>query len=431
MTGATATVAERGSFALTEHRNLRFLTVFILYVAQGVPVGLFYFALPSWQAQNGASAAAVGGVLALTSLPWSLKLIAGVFMDRFAYLAMGRRRPWIIAGQGGIVAGFVALAWVNPGALDAPLLGAFAFAINLATSIQDVAVDGLAVDVIPVSEHGRANGFMFGGQAIGTAVGSWLSGTLIVSHGLPVAMLALAGVVAAILTLVLVVRERPGERLLPWMSGSAAATNLDRQLGTFREIVRTLYVSMADRVSLLVALALFVGGTSHGLMVGLLPLQGVRAFGWTDDTYANWAAQASLVAGLLGLLVFGFFTEWLGARRAFVVTMLGISLSALVFLWLLPHAQSPAALIAAIFVCIALLNLRMVAGSALAMRLCVPAVAATQFSLMMAAANLGISAGSAAIGALDRLGGIPAMLIAMGAMGLASAGVALWSRAGR
>lgn len=109
--------------ALTEHRNLLFLVVFILYVAQGLPVGLFYFALPSWQAQNGASAAAVGGVLALTSLPWSLKLINGIIMDRFAFLPMGRRRPWIIAGQGGIVAGLLALAWANPGALDAALLG--------------------------------------------------------------------------------------------------------------------------------------------------------------------------------------------------------------------------------------------------------------------------------------------------------------------
>lgn len=431
MIGHAATRVPPRSLALTEHRNLRFFVVFILYVAQGLPVGLFYFALPSWQAQNGASAAAVGGVLALTSLPWSLKLINGVFMDRFAFLPMGRRRPWIIAGQGGIVAGLLALAWVNPGALDAALLGAFAFAINFATAIQDVAVDGLAVDVIPEAEHGRANGFMFGGQGIGTALGSSLSGTLIATHGLPVAMSALAGVVGAILTLVLVVRERPGERMLPWTSGAAATENLDRQLGNFREIVRALYAAMADRPTLIVAIALFVGGLSHGLMVGLLPLQGVRALGWTDATYANWAGQASLVAGLLGVFVFGFFTEWLGARRALVVTMVAIAIAALAFLGLLPQAKGPIVLITAIFAFIALITLRMVSGSALAMRLCVPAVAATQFSLMMAAPNLGISAGSAALGTLDRLGGIPAMLIAVAAMGIASAGVALWSRAGR
>jgi PAT family beta-lactamase induction signal transducer AmpG len=381
--GHTATVAAPRSLALTEHRVLRLLAVFILYIAQGVPVGLFYFALPSWQAQSGASAAAVGGVLAMTSLPWSLKLINGVFMDRFAFLPMGRRRPWIIAGQGGIVAGLLALAWVNPDPLDAALLGAFAFVINLAT------------------------------------------------QGLPLAMLALAGVVLAILTLVLVVRERPGERLLPWTAGTTADTNLDRHLGNFRVILRTLYAAMADRPTLLVALALFLGGITQGLILGLLPLHGAHALGWTKDTYANWSAQANLVAGLLGVFVFGFFTEWLGARRSTAFTMLMTAAAALACLWLLRGSGGPAVLIAAIFAFNALITMRMVTGSALAMPLCAPAVAATQFSLMMAAPNLGISAGSAMLGTLDRLGSIPAMLIAMAVLGVASAVVAARSHAGR
>ena len=92
---SVASVAATGRLpapALTEHRILRFCVVFILYVAQGLPLGLFYYALPAWQAQNGASAAAVGAVLAMTSLPWSLKLINGVVMDRFAFLSIARRR---------------------------------------------------------------------------------------------------------------------------------------------------------------------------------------------------------------------------------------------------------------------------------------------------------------------------------------------------
>jgi PAT family beta-lactamase induction signal transducer AmpG len=431
LTDSAAILAPPAGLALSDHRSLRLFTLFVLYVAQGLPIGLFYFALPSWQAQNGATAAAVGGVLALTSLPWSLKLINGVIMDRFAFLAMGRRRPWIIAAQGSIAIGLLAMAVANPDPIDAALLGAFALAINIATSFQDVAVDGLAVDVLPMAEHGRANGFMFGGQAIGIAAGASLSGTLIAGYGLPVALLTLAGLVAAILMLVLVVRERPGERLLPWTPGAAAATNLDRQLGSFAAIVRTVYASMADRPTLLAALALFLAGATYGQMVGLLPLHGVRALGWTDDTYANWAGQANLAAGLLGVFVFGFLTEWLGARRTFMLAMGAMAIAGLAFLWLLPMAHGPTLLVAAIFLFIALDNLRTVSGSALAMRLCVPAVAATQFSLLMAVANLGISAASAGLGTLDRLGGIPAMLVALAVMGVASAGVALLARAGR
>ncbi len=419
------------SLTLTENRNLRFLVVFILYVAQGLPVGLFYYALPAWQAQNGASAAAVGGVLAMTSLPWSLKLINGIVMDRFAFLAMGRRRPWVIAGQMGIVIGLLVLAFVNPGALDAALLGAFAFSINLATTIQDVAVDGLAVDVIPANELGRANGFMFGGQAMGIAAGASLSGTLIAHQGLPVAMVALAALVAAILLIVMVVRERPGERLLPWSDGAASTTSLERQLGTFGAIFGNVFRAISERHTLVFLPALFLGGASYGLFVGLAPLFGSNRLGWTDDTYANWAGQANLAAGFAGVLLFGFVTERLGARRTFIGFHLMNALTASVMLALMPGFDGPLLLIAGIFAFTALDILRSVAGSAVAMRRCTPAVAATQFSVFMAVTNLGTSVASALLGSLDRLGGIPAMVMALIFAGLAGAAFASVAKAGR
>ena len=92
------------SFALSEHRTLRVAVLFLLYVAQGLPFGLIDYGLPAWLAQNGASAAAIGGVLAMIILPWTFKLAYGFIMDRYAFLAMGRRRPWIIVGQLGLVA---------------------------------------------------------------------------------------------------------------------------------------------------------------------------------------------------------------------------------------------------------------------------------------------------------------------------------------
>ena len=38
--------------------------------------------------------------LGLTALPWTLKLVNGFIMDRYTFLAMGRRRIWIIGAQG-------------------------------------------------------------------------------------------------------------------------------------------------------------------------------------------------------------------------------------------------------------------------------------------------------------------------------------------
>ena len=119
------------NFSLSEHRTLRFVTLFLLYVAQGLPFGLFQVAIPAWLAQNGASAGAIGAVLAMVLLPWTLKLFYCFLVDRYAFLAMGRRRPWIIANQFGIIVGLMIMAVTNPAASQASLVAAFAFAAKV------------------------------------------------------------------------------------------------------------------------------------------------------------------------------------------------------------------------------------------------------------------------------------------------------------
>ena len=264
MASAALTITARRSVALSESRNLRFFVLFLLYFAQGLPFGLIDFALPAWLAQNGASAAEIGGVLAMIILPWTFKLAYGFIMDRYAFLAMGRRRPWIIVGQIGLVAAFVAMAIANPSVDQIGVIAALAFAMGLASAFQDVAVDGLAVDILPADEIERVNGYMFGGQAIGVAAGAALSGYLIAYHGLPAAALVLAMIIAAILLLVIVVRERSCERLLPWTKGMASQRNLDLHLGAFGPIVRNLCAAMFTRQTLILVPALLaITATVH------------------------------------------------------------------------------------------------------------------------------------------------------------------------
>ena len=159
------------SLALSEHRVLRIATLFLLYIAQGLPLGFINFALPGWLAQNGASAAAIGGVLAMANLPWTFKLAYGVVMDRYAFLAMGRRRPWIMLGQLGMIGTFAVKALMDPGMTEVALVASFAFALGMGSAVQDVAVDGLAADILPENEIERVNGVMFGGQMTGIVIG--------------------------------------------------------------------------------------------------------------------------------------------------------------------------------------------------------------------------------------------------------------------
>lgn len=431
MTDIAIAMAAPRSFALSEHRNLRFVTLFLLYFAQGLPFGLIDFALPAWLAQNGASAAAIGSVLAMVILPWTFKLAYGLLMDRYAFLAMGRRRPWIIVGQFGLAVGFMAMAFANPGVHQISLIAAFAFALGLSSAVQDVAVDGLAVDILPTDEIERVNGYMFGAQAIGIAVSAALSGYLIAYFGLSAAVLTLAGMITAILILVLIVRERPGERLLPWTSGASSQRNLDLHLGAFRPIIRNLLAAMFTKHTLMLVPALVAVVAAWGIFLGLAPLFAANVLGWEKAVYSGWSGQASLVAGLAGALIFGVITARWGARRMFIATALMGAASAAAMFAFRGNWTNPAFFIAAIFMFNALVVLRGVASGSLAMRLCTPAIAATQFAVFMAILNLGRTLSSASLGWIDSLGGIPAMFIAMVVCSLTAAVFGVAAKVGR
>ena len=417
--------------ALSEHRTLRVTTLFLLYIAQGLPLGLINFALPGWLAQNGASAAAIGALLAMANLPWTFKLAYGVVMDRYAFLAMGRRRPWIIAGQLGMIGTFAVMAVMNPDAADIALVTAFAFALGMGSAIQDVAVDGLAADILPEKEIERVNGVMFGGQMAGIAVGTGLGGTLIAYQGVPTAALALAAILVMILALVVAVRERAGERLLPWTEGHATQRNLDIHLGALWPIIRNVFAAMSQRQILFLMLAFVTALSAPGILNGVKPMFATDVLGWQKDTFTTWSSQAQLLAGLPTALVFGFVAARWGARQAFIFAALMTGLCALVMLALQSQWASPAVFIGFIFATEIVRAMRLVAGGALAMRLCTPAIAATQFAVFMAVFNLGSVLGGLMLGWLDGIGGIPAMLTAAALLSFVAAGLALTAKVGR
>jgi PAT family beta-lactamase induction signal transducer AmpG len=410
---------------------LRIATLFLLYVAQGLPLGFINFALPGWLAQNGASAAAVGGVLAMANLPWTFKLAYGVVMDRYAFLAMGRRRPWIMLGQLGMVGTLAVMALMNPGVADVVLVTSFAFALGMGSAIQDVAVDGLAADILPEKEIERVNGVMFGGQMTGIAIGTGLGGTLIAFQGVPAAALALAAILFAILALVVAVREREGERLLPWMAGRATQRNLDIHLGALWPIIRDVFKAMSRHQIVLLAAAFVVAMMGPGILNGVKPLFAADVLGWEKDTFTNWSSQAQLLAGLPAALLFGFAAAHWGARRAYITGAVLTGACALAMLALQSHWSNPAVFIGLIFVSEIIRALRLVAGGALSMRLCTPAIAATQFAVFMAILNLGGVFGGLMLGWLDGIGGIPAMLAVAALFSLAGAGLTSAAKVGR
>lgn len=401
---------------------MRFIFVFSAYMAQGLPLGLFFYAIPAWLAANDTSALAIGGYISLTSLPWTLKFVNGFIMDRFTYLAMGKRRAWVISAQTIMLAGLVLGAVISPGVTDIAILAAISFAINVATTFQDVAIDGLAVDLIPDEERPRANGLMFGGQAVGIALGAALSGAAISSFGLSAAFALVALLVSAILILVIVSRERPGERLLPWTAGAPSEAAKNQKVEAWFPLLKSVWGAMWRRDSFLLSGAVMMNGVAFGLFLAVGPLIATNVGGWSDTGYSSLVGLSSLVAGLCGVVVFGVLVDKVGVRFGGVSGFLGLSVVALAMIILQPQWAQSWTIIGLVFA-FGLLDIYLkVSTCSTAMRLCDVKVAATQFTLYMALANLGMTLAGLMTGPLDRLGGMPALLMAMSVAGLLGAG---------
>lgn len=406
---------------LSESRPLRLLTLFVLYVAQGVPIGLFWFAIPAWMAAHGADAGDVGYVLGLTALPWTLKLVNGFIMDRYTFLAMGRRRIWIIGAQAVMILLLIGCAAVGPEVKDVLLLGIAGFAVNVATAFQDVAVDGLAVDIMEEEERARASGMMFGGQSIGMAASTALAGVLIGRFGPSAAYLFSAGFISLITLYVLVLRERPGERLVPWGAGEAHARNRDLHLGAWRPILGATFVAMIRPVSLLWIPVLLVRGTHYGVFTGVTPLIGTGEVGWSEAQVTGVVGTAQLVSGLLGMTLGGWLGDRFGAKKSTIAMFLAFMVMSAVMWFSVGQWGSPGYFTAFVYVWLTLNIFITVVSLPISMRLCDPRVAATQFTLYMATNNLGISLGAWVLGFGEALGGLPSMfalVFALHAVGL-------------
>jgi PAT family beta-lactamase induction signal transducer AmpG len=366
-----------------------------MYFAQGIPYGLMNIAVPAWLASQGVGAGQIASFLAVIILPWAFKLLSGPLMDRYQFPPMGRRRPWVLGAQLGMTLSFFSLVLVDNPAEQVGLLTLLGLFINVFAATQDVAVDGMAIDVTPVDEQGRLNGFMVFGKAIGWGITSAVTGTLLVTFGLGVTAVAAAAVQAVVLLGFMMTMERRGERRLPWSSGDAVA---ERRAGqSFAKVVQGLNTVLWTRVSLILMTIMlfdgFIGGYGHALM----PIAAIKLFGYTTPQWSQLVAAMGL-AGAAVALVLGPMIDRFGAKRMLILTISLVALHAFLlaetqYLW--ENATYVKVMLAA---WVLLGPVTMVCMIALAMTICSSATSATQFAIYMSLANLGSSAGSKTYG---------------------------------
>lgn len=380
-----------GPLTLASSERLRYATGSIMYFAQGIPQGLLAISIPVWLASQGVSAGDIGSYLAVIVLPWAFKLVTGPLMDRYEFLPMGRRRPWVLGAQLGLAISLLALMLIERPAEQVGLLMLIGMLINSFAATQDVAVDGMSIDLTPVREQGRLNAFMSFGKTIGWAATAAVTGVLLTNFGLATTALVASAVAALSLLVMLFVLEREGERTLPWTKGAAATVH--RADTSFRAVFKELNKVLWIRTSLIVMAIMFFDGLVYGYGQALMPIAAVKLFGYTTAQWSQLVATMGLLGAVLALSI-GPLIDRMGAKRMMLLAASMLCIHALLIAQTQHLWQNSLYVRAMLSIWVMMLPVVMVTALALAMAICKSVNSATQFAIYMSVANLGHSAGS-------------------------------------
>jgi len=376
---------------LSHSPKTRYATGALAYFAQGIPMGLLHIALPAWLAVEGVSATAIAGFLGVIMLPWAFKLLVGPLMDHFEFLPMGKRRPWVLGAQFGMVISLLSLAFLDDPVAQFSLLTAIGFTINAFTATQDVAVDGMSIDLVPVEEEGRLNAFMSFGKSVGWAATSAVTGTLLVMFGMKLTAVVCAAAAALIFVYLVMVRERHTERLLPWSKGEASPKN--EPPPAFRKVFSDLNHVLWLRASLIIMLIMFIDGIVSGYGRAMMPIAAIQVFDFTTPRWSELNAIMGLVGAVVALIL-GPVIDKVGAKSVMGLTIFLTGLHAFTLAGTQELWGNSTYVLVMMSAWIMLLPVIMVCALALAMSICSSGESATQFAIYMSVSNLGATAGS-------------------------------------
>lgn len=384
--------------SLSDNTFLRYFNFIALYFAQGVPEGMLAFGIPAWMAMNGKSPGEIASFAVVTVLPWSLKFIVAPLMDRYTYLPMGRKRPWILLGQIGLVVSCIYMAYIPDPLNNLNQLMIAGFFISFFGAFQDVATDGMAVDIIPADQQAKANGLMWGSKIIGMSLSLALGSWLLNKYNFTIAILMLAVVIGIIMLVPLFLRERQGEKITPWSPGKASTETKILQVESWRLIFQSLYSVFRLRNSLLIALILFISMGGFKYVSTLLPIFTVKELGWTNVDYSNYFATAKLFGGIVGMLIGGLLIDKFGKKSMMNFYFLNSIFFIIVLVLSKTSWDNRNFIFAFMIVLNVLYTFACIGIYAISMQCCWKKVSASQFTLFMTIGNLGQMIFAASIG---------------------------------
>ena len=301
---------------LVDSYRARAVTLCALYVAQGIPWGFITIAFLTFLADKGVGASELALMLTLGTLPWSVKFLWGPVIDRFQYPSMGRRRPWILLAQSGMIVVLASMMLI-PNPEENVLTMAWMFLVyNIFTSLQDVSTDALAVDVLQPHEIEKVNSYMFTAKSVGGIIGGAGLGLVIGTLGIKGTILLQIPILVVIMLVPLLMTERPGEKRFPWSEGDAE-DEVSSEERDFKEIVAKIKIAFSMRSAQLGILLSVVMSLSF-FLIPVLPLLFVRELGWSVEQFNVTKGGFILVFTMLGYLAGGQLGKRFGGKSVII-----------------------------------------------------------------------------------------------------------------
>lgn len=157
------------------------ITLGLLYLAQGIPMGIAMDALPTLLRQEGSALSALA-FIPLVGLPWVLKFLWAPIVDNYWFKVLGRRRSWIIPMQVIVTICLLLLAVIGISIEMAMWSVALLAIASLASATQDIATDGMAAEHASGTLLSKINAIQIAGVMGGFFVGG--AGMMILSDKL-------------------------------------------------------------------------------------------------------------------------------------------------------------------------------------------------------------------------------------------------------
>jgi PAT family beta-lactamase induction signal transducer AmpG len=311
--------------------------LFFFGFSSGLPFLLVAGTLAYWLKDHGIELKEIT-VIASAGMAYALKFLWAPLLDhtRLPGLArLGQRRSWLLLGQLGVLAGLLAMAVLTPaqlgGFIAATLLVAFAGAT------QDIAVDAYRIEIAPPAAQGALVATYSLGYRIALIVTGMLA--LILADHLPwtVIYLLMAALMLVPIAVTLVAREPAVLRTRPatlgaWLRESVVDPFADffRRYGAQTALLTLLFILLFK-----IPEQALVGGIMSPFYIDM---------GFSKSLIGTITKGYGIVMGILGVFLAGVAIARWGARRPLLASIVICASCNLLYVWLIGHQGSVAAL---------------------------------------------------------------------------------------